>query len=185
MQKENSTPEHWRDVAGYEGFYQVSNRGQVRSLDRISCGKRLRGRMMELEPGDGYLRAKFRAGNGQRKYSVHILVALAFIGPKPVGHQVAHKDGNRANNHVENLRWATPKENHADRLEHGTAPRGEQCGMSKLTECDVHQIRRLLSEGLARKTVATRFGVSQSAISKIKHGHTWWYLPHRDLQQSH
>lgn len=94
--------EEWRDISGYEGLYQVSNRGRVRSARKIKSSQ---------DNGRGYLMVHLNKNNKPKWHLVHRLVAKAFI-PNPEQKQtVNHKDGNRANNEVSNLEWATYSEN--------------------------------------------------------------------------
>lgn len=109
--------EIWRDVAGYEGYYQVSTVGRVRSLDRIvmraNNSPMLRKGVM-LTPQkdrDGYLLVGLKRGGKEYKAKVHRLVAEAFIpnyDNKPI---VNHLDGDKGNNAVNNLEWCTDREN--------------------------------------------------------------------------
>lgn len=98
--------ELWKPIAGYEGLYQVSNHGNVRSLFRYK---------KTLKPwaiGTGYLMVYLSKGKSRRAFLVHRLVANAFI-PNPENKpQVNHLDENRANNNVSNLEWCTCRENH-------------------------------------------------------------------------
>lgn len=109
--------EQWKDIPGYEGRYQVSDQGRVRSLDRfvrlVAHGvetKRLaRGKVLRPAPSpSGHLCVSL--GRGSTK-QVHALVALAFIGPRPENHEVLHLDHNPANNALTNLRYGTRAEN--------------------------------------------------------------------------
>lgn len=110
--------ELWKDIKGYEGYYQVSNLGNVRSLEReIIKGDTFQVRKAKIKTQwlspDGYPQVKLSKENKDKNISVHILVAEAFI-PKKDDHQVYevnHKDANRANNNVDNLEWVTHKEN--------------------------------------------------------------------------
>jgi hypothetical protein len=116
--------EEWRDVVGYEGMYQVSNFGQVRSIDRISEGKpgtmcRRKGRILKLNPNarKGYLLCSVIKHGVPSSKHVHRLVAEAFI-PNPDNKPVIdHIDRNRANNVVSNLRWASHSQNQQNREE--------------------------------------------------------------------
>lgn len=110
------TDEEWRDVADYEGIYQVSNLGRVRTFRRKSgfVGFELSDepRPMSLIPhGNGYLYVSLRKGDKRKNYYVHRLVARAFIGEIPDGYVVNHLDYNRSNNSADNLEIVTQREN--------------------------------------------------------------------------
>lgn len=110
--------EEWRDIKGYEGRYQVSNMGRVKSLARKKGWCIARERMLTLwEQHKGYLVVDLTDDSGHRKHcQVHRLVAQAFI-PNPDGKpQVNHKDGNKHNNRVNNLEWMTNYENHIHKV---------------------------------------------------------------------
>lgn len=104
--------EIWKDITGYEGMYQVSNFGQVKSLDRVDAENHFRaGQIMKQKYLRGYARVGLRNGKRQKEYQVHRLVAIAFI-PNPNNlPQVNHKDCNPRNNHVENLEWCDAQYN--------------------------------------------------------------------------
>lgn len=97
--------EIWKDIVGYEGYYQVSNIGRVKSLFRYK--KVLKGNVTTW----GYLQVNFRKNGKSRYYSIHRLVAQAFIPNIKQFPCVDHIDGDKSNNHVENLRWCTQKDN--------------------------------------------------------------------------
>lgn len=111
--------EEWRDVAGWEGLYQVSNKGNMRSLDRIvsrsvNGNKFVRGVFLKLRKDkDGYVVVHLRdtANKRNRLLKVHRLVAEAFIEKVEGKEQIDHINGVRDDNRVENLRYCTPKEN--------------------------------------------------------------------------
>lgn len=109
--------EMWKDIPGYEGFYQASSLGQVRSIDRERVDKlgrkfRVKGKIRKLATSeDGYLEVDLNC-NGVVKYvRVHRLVALTFIANPENKPEVNHKDGNKKNNNIHNLEWATTAEN--------------------------------------------------------------------------
>lgn len=123
--------EAWRPVVGYDGIYEVSSLGRVRSLPRISAsGNRLQGRMLKRVPTPkGYEIVTLTKNGCQKVRSVHTLVLEAFVGPRPSGHVACHYDDVPTNNRVDNLRWGTYEDNAADRrrnlgvyLPQGTSP---------------------------------------------------------------
>jgi hypothetical protein len=106
--------EAWRDVPGYEGLYQVSDCGRVRSFHRG-------GRVLRVCPNStGRLGLVLCLNGSQRSFQVHRLVMAAFVGPCPDGMEVCHNDGNHLNNRLENLRYGTRSDNQYDRVKHGT-----------------------------------------------------------------
>lgn len=181
--------ETWKPVPGYEGYYEVSDCGLVRSVDRIISQKnkwggitsrRLSGAPMALdlcEPSPGYFRYAVglsKLGKVNTRLVSH-LVAEAFIGPRPSGHEVAHCNGNSLDNSSSNLRYALPIENTHDKFHHGTLLRGERVGTAKLTEEQAREIINL--RGKERLIdLANRFGVRESAISRIQTGKRWRHL---------
>lgn len=117
--------EEWRDIPGWEGFYQISTNGEVRSLPReVRRGRQtlhLRGRMLR-QSSDVYPRVTLYDGSTDRKSTrkVHRLMALTFLGsPPPGADRVCHNDGNPRNNHISNLRWDNQSGNMLDRTRHG------------------------------------------------------------------
>lgn len=175
--------EEWQDIAGYEGHYKVSNLGRVKSLDRIVPhnylrSKKIKGKTLALTPvNGGYLKAHLWIKNSELCVSVHSLVAKAFIGQRPEGLECCHGDGDPSNNRLFNLRWDTPKNNQADRIKHGTSPKGSNNPCAKLTDNDVHQIKTMLREGdLSQLTIGKIFGVAQQTIGRISLGKTWTHV---------
>ena len=104
--------EEWRDIEGYEGYYQVSNLGRVRSLDRVIKNRSYKGVVLNgIKNADGYYTVMLHGKLGSKIHRVNRLVAQAFIpNPKqlPV---VDHIDENKTNNRIDNLRWCTNQEN--------------------------------------------------------------------------
>lgn len=112
--------EIWKPVVGYEGTYEVSNFGNVRSLDREVPHGRYPGviqkvksvkRPPRMQP-NGYWYVSLRKPRGHRKHHLlHRVVLMAFVGPPPEGHEANHKDLDKSNNRLSNLEWVTPSEN--------------------------------------------------------------------------
>ena len=105
--------EIWKDITGYENKYQVSNLGNVKSLDYINnLGKTKIGKLLKYRISDrGYNSAMLYKDGKQKTYKVHRLVAFAFIENKHNKPYINHKDGNKLNNNILNLEWCTHKEN--------------------------------------------------------------------------
>jgi hypothetical protein len=121
-----TTPENWLPVVGWEGLYEVSDQGRVRSLDRLTerNGRpyRLRGRVLKPHrtPPMGYLAVTLYADGNVRKARVHVLVAESFIGNRPENAtMVCHNDGDHDNNRPSNLRWGNQFGNMRDMSQHG------------------------------------------------------------------
>ncbi len=113
--------ENWVPVLDFEGLYEVSDLGRVRSLDRIRPGGMpWKGRMMSLKPrSDGYIPITLWKNGEQTVRLVHRVVLDSFVGPRPPGLEVLHGDGNRVNNALDNLSWGTHAQNQADVVAHG------------------------------------------------------------------
>ena len=156
--------EQWLDVVGFEGLYEVSNHGQVRSVKTGQIKK----------PTYSKHEKRFYLGlwqnNKVKICKPHRLVLEAFVGFCPQGMEGCHNDGNALNNNLTNLRWDTPKNNHADKVKHGTTNRGERCGTAKLT---LEQVRAIRKDDRLQKIIAKEYEVQQSLISRIKNGIRW------------
>lgn len=128
----NATQEQWLPVVGFEGFYEVSDLGRVRSVQRklVSMNGHSRGysgRIRRLDKDrHGYpLIALSRAGKN-RKFAVHNLVACAFIGPKPDGMEVRHLNDVRDDNRAANIAYGTRSQNVYDSIRNGTHNRASR-----------------------------------------------------------
>lgn len=126
-----STQEQWRPITGYEGWYEVSNLGQVRRLERkVTCTRgitrTIRGRILKqgLSTRSGKPRPLVTlVKNGKAKtHYVHWLVLEAFIGPRPAGHEGCHRDDDSLNNTASNLYWGTRSDNLYDMVRNGLHP---------------------------------------------------------------
>ena len=123
---------------------------------------------------DGYPRI-FLKGRGDCK--VHRLVLESFAGPCPVGKQACHRNGVRDDNRIENLRWGTKRENENDKITHGTKLLGSRTNGAILDEAKVAEIKRCLSRGERRSSLAKRYDVSHFTISDIARGIRWTHVP--------
>ena len=145
--------------------YSVSNTGLVRN-DRT--GKVLKNQLNS----HGYHVVSLGKGNTK---SVHSLVALAFLNaPTEQQTEVAHNDGTRTNNCVDNLRWATKTENQQDRIIHNTTNRGEKGGLAKLTNSQVVDIRKLMqSTKINNCELGRMYDMSYESIRAIRHNQSY------------
>ena len=155
--------ENWKNVVDFEGIYEVSDFGNIRSTKT----KQLKKITVDTH-GRPYL--GLWKNNKQKIVKPHKLVLEAFVGKAPKGMECCHNDGNQQNNKLDNLRWDTPKNNHADKLKHGTSNTGERCNWAKLTKAQVIAIR---ADTRTQKEIAAEYGVQQSQISRIKNGIRW------------
>ncbi len=170
--------ENFKDVAGYEGIYEVGDMGSIKSVERIVVNGARTTKVREriLKPGihpSGHLLVALCANGKQRTCKVHRLVAAAFVGRCPAGMHCCHNDGDPANNAASNLRYDTPTGNAADRLLHGTHIKGERQNGNKLTEAQVLAIR---ADTRAQRTIAAEYGIHQKNVSSIQTRKTWAWL---------
>ena len=177
--------EKWKDIPGYEGYYQVSDAGRVRSLDReitnwCNGGQRkwiARGQILKqtLDPQGRWCVFFTRRGAKKKTLRVSTLVAEAFIGPRPVGLEVCHEDDDKDRNEVGNLYWGTREQNFADAVRNGHTPHGENSGHSKLTNEQVIFIFKTKGlDGHGCKRLSRKLGVSPQVINSIRNGTRWW-----------
>lgn len=167
------TTEQWRDIPGYEGLYEVSDHGRVRSMH----GRRGSAVHM-LNPGrtNGYLMVGLCKNKNKWQVTVHRLVMLAFVGESN-GLFTNHKDGNRSNNHLSNLEYVTNVEN----LRHGREVLGHLPGKRSLDESVIREIIELGANGLKPKQIAQMFEITVQHTRLILRGETWMHLTNREV----
>lgn len=190
--------EIWVDVEGYDGVYQVSDLGRVRSVRKTTWG--LKVIILKLyEDKRGYLYVGLHKKGKAKNVPVHHLVLNAFVGPRPEGMECCHfPDRDPKNNCLDNLRWDTRKGNHSDKKLHGTTGLGRKMSKNtrekmsisarkqnrvgsknpyhKLTEEEVVEIRKRCSEGVTKRELAEEYDVSPSAISGIVRRISWNHI---------
>lgn len=178
--QDTTTEEIWKPVPGYEGLYEVSSAGRVRSFPKARGGRSGSIRMyagIVMRPQsnkvDGRLHVRIHKNGRGTSTRIHKLVSAAFLGQVPEGMEVCHNDGNPVNNAVENLRYDTKHGNMKDKIKHGTDDRGEKNHNAKLTAEDVLTIRQASG---TRLELSTRFGVSRSQISRIIQRNRWAHI---------
>lgn len=171
--------EVWKPVVGFEGYYEVSDAGRIRSVTRkCSNGTTWPGRVREpvAQGKYGHLAVMLYRDCRATKRYVHRAVLDAFIGPCPDGAEACHNDGDPTNNALTNLRWDTRKSNMADKRLHGTDQRGEQIPSAKLTEARVRELRSAQTSGVSYSKLCEQFGISLGAVHKIVRRITWAHV---------
>lgn len=172
--------ELWKQIEGYDGWYEVSDLGRLRSYFHRGCNidRKIIPTIMKQTTRNkyGHLRVVLYKNKESKGASVHRLVAIAFLGPCPRGMECAHIDGNPSNNAASNLVWVTHKENLSHRSLHGTALRGETANGAKLTENQVREIRYLCANGQKQRDIAAIYNVAQGQISLIHRRETWGHV---------
>lgn len=164
----------WSPVLGWEGYYEVSEMGDVRSIERrgkTQFGERGYGGVVLTPLKTRYPSVNLTAPGRRSQRTIHVLVLESFVGPRPDGMDACHHDGNRGNYALSNLRWDTRRANHADKIRHGTLPLGERVHNSRLNRELVRWIR---SVPLAEALQSLPF--SQGCIEKAKYGLTWRHI---------
>jgi NUMOD4 motif/HNH endonuclease len=174
--------ETWKPVPGWEGFYEVSDHGRVRGVDRIiQHGKHawtVRGKILAAcMDGHGYYLVNLYRDSKPTKRNVHVLVAAAFLGPCPPGMEVRHGPKGKLDNAPANLSYGTRVENCQDRRRDGTHLEGTRLPQAKLTEAIVRECRlRYAGGGVTMRSLADEFGVSLTAIWRALHGTCWKHV---------
>lgn len=173
--------ETWKDIKDYEGYYQVSDFGNIRSLERTvhhSCGGTRLFKSRRLDPtidSYGYEKVTLSKKGVAKKHSVHRLVAQAFLKDSNDKPQINHIDGIKTNNNAVNLEYCTSSANIKHAYELGlmkpTSP--EKASYAKLKNKDVQLIRCWLKQGFKHKDIACKFNVTLASISNIRTGRTW------------
>lgn len=164
----------WKDIDGFSD-YQVSSDGQVKSLARRIAAPHGNTRLLPekiLKQADwgGYPAVVLYRDTKRHRRRVAALVLENFIGPCPAHLEKAcHNDGNAWNSTVNNLRWDTRKNNHADKRRHGTMLTAWP--KTKLNPDQVREIRN--NPQISGREFSRRFGVIPSTISAIRHGRLW------------
>ncbi len=176
--------EQWKPVLGYEGYYEVSSLGRVRSLDRsipssIGSLVRVKGKMLTpCTVNRRYAMVILSAPGKKRNRTVHSIVAEAFIGPRPDGAVVNHIDGVKKNNVPSNLEYVTQKQNIRHAIDTGlrVAAKGEGHYRSNLKESDIVAIRSAFASGVMGTVLAAQYGISNKGISQICRRKSWAHV---------
>lgn len=174
--------EHWKPIRGYEGIYEVSDCGRVKSLSEpkrtgtgVWCMSKERVKRLN-QKSDGYLLVSLSKNNKTRALYIHYLVLLEFVGLRPEGMECCHNNGIRNDNRLSNLRYGTKIDNAADRLAHGHDQRNEKNGRCKLTNEKVFEVVRLKNNGVSNKTISIMYGISPDYVRDLQTGRSRLYL---------
>lgn len=170
--------EEWKPVIGFEGYYEVSSLGRVRSLDRTDrLGRFHAGRILsQCDNGNGYLIVNLKVDGQQKMRTVHSLVAEAFIGPVPAGKEVCHGPNGQQDNSVSNLSYGTRKLNHSHKKRDGTHLQGEAVHNAVLSEEQVLEIVARCNSGEKQQDVAADLVVHKATVNAIMRGKSWAHL---------
>lgn len=177
--------EVWKDVVGYEGYYQVSNRGQVKSLPREIKRKnsriyRTKLKLMKIHVSNrGYPAVRLTVNNKSRVHLVHRLVATTFIENRENKPYVNHIDGNKTNNNLSNLEWTTPTENSHHSWEIGLSKptKGMRHYSAKLDDEKVVYIRKAFKN--KEKSIielAEIFNITPQSVGAVINRKTWRHI---------
>lgn len=121
-----NSAEQWRDVSGWEGYFKVSDQGDIQSLNRVvirsdGIKRTVKGRTLKpVKDRAGHLYVDLYRGNKKHRHYIHRTVLEAFVGPAPEGMECCHWDGNKGNNALDNLRWDHRSGNVTDMVRAGT-----------------------------------------------------------------
>lgn len=169
--------ERWLPVVGYEGLYEVSDLGRVRSLDRFAPGRFSRGRVLKPSLAESRLTLHLCRHGISKARRVHQLVAEAFLGRCPEGLEVCHGPGGRLDNRPLNLTYGAKAKNYGpDKVRDGTTNRGEQSAVAKLTRAIVAECRTRAASGENQAALAREFGVGTGTMWNALSGKTWFVV---------
>lgn len=171
--------EIWKDIDGYSGKYQISNFGNVKSLDRVDkLGRKKTGINRKIsKEQDGYSYINLIGDDSKTKsYFIHRLVAGAFEIGGSEKIQINHIDGNKNNNHVSNLEWVTASENSIHALKTGLRKSGEDHPFAKLSNTQVLEIPKLVEAGYSLKKISVLYGVAYGTLKNAARKSKWKYL---------
>lgn len=171
--------EIWKPVVGFEGFYEVSSRGNVRSCERehtyddkrVGTITRRRKSQTIAQAKRGKYRSALLSKNGERtSHLTHKLVIEAFTGPRPDGLEVRHLNGIASDNSASNLCYGTKLENAADRDAHGRTYRGEKHAWCRLSDAEIERIHSDAKNIARLEDLAAKYGISRTHAWNIKTG---------------
>ena len=167
--------ENWKDIQGYEGLYQVSNLGMVKSLERsvyhpITKIQKIPQKILKPDIKRGYASVALCLNGIKKSFVIHRIVAFHFVENYQSKPEVNHIDGNKLNNVFTNLEWCTSSENQIHAVKNNLQKSGEEHANSKLNE---KQAKEIKTSNLSYSQLAKIYGVNKSCIYSCKKGKTW------------
>lgn len=169
--------EQWKSIPGYEGLYEASDQGQIRSLTyKQERGMTRHGRILkQMTHPTGYKIAALSKNGKAISKRVHRLIMLTFVGKSD--HEVNHKDGVKPNNSLSNLEYVTALENTRHAIATGLSKQFGEDGHAKLTNSQAIEVKELLkSSEIPQAAIARTYNVQQSCIYSINQGKSWEWL---------
>lgn len=173
MADPDPTTEEWRPVEGWP--YSISNLGRLRrdvTITSTTAGRILR-------PGldvYGYARTALGSSGKRRYVMIHALVAVAFIGPRPPGHTVNHKNAVKTDNRAENLEWATPAQQKRHAMLHGLVAVGTRNRHAKLLPEQVIEMRAKHALGRTGASLGREYGLDKATVCAIVKRQLWKHI---------
>lgn len=176
--------EQWLPIVGYEGYYEVSDRGRVRSLDRevVYTDGRVywyRGKILKcnVNKTNGALMVHLYKGCNRQAHTVHRLVLNAFCPTSNNSLEVNHKNGNRADNSLNNLEWCTRQENMKHGFETGLINNtGTNHGNNVYSDLQIKEAKVMLMNGYSLGQIETKTGVKKATLHQIKAKKQWNHI---------
>jgi hypothetical protein len=175
MQSHDTPSEEWRAVVGYEGLYEVSDLGRVKNVAR-GRGRRPGHVMQPAVSGTcEYPRLCLKRLGASRNFTVHTLVAAAFIGPRPDGQETNHRNNVKTDNRAANLEYVTQARHTEHAFRTGQVYRGEQLPQARLAMAHIQQIRALRGVE-SQATTAARYGIRPGTVGAIQRRDRWEHV---------
>jgi len=169
--------EIWKDIENYEGLYKISNFGNIKAMPKKAGFNNRKEKLLKYKINQfGYLTIGLCKNSKRKWFMIHRLIANAFISSIKNKPQVNHKDGNKQNNHIDNLEWCTSSENlkHAFKigLRNGN---GEKHSQHKLKNEDILWIRKN-HQDYSRENLSKKYNISKSNLCLIINNKTWNHI---------
>jgi NUMOD4 motif/HNH endonuclease len=181
--------EEWRPAVGYDGLYEVSNLGRIKSCTKyipnlLTGGESARPPKLMKTAVDrgGHHHLSLTKDGVAKNVFLHHVVARAFLGPCPDGYQTLHRDDDKEDNRAEALYYGTVAHNGRDKTKNGKSVWGEKHHAASLTEDQVREIFALKGK-MGQGVIARKFGTTVSAVSHIHHGWAWTHITGMPLRR--